>query len=163
MHLSLTVAVSAALLSVCSATPQPSNYQLHEKRNVLHRNSGLVKRSKLDGGTILPIRIGLTQNELHKGYGWLMDVSHHESSNYGKHWTAEEVNRAFAPSAETVQTVRDWLIVSGFDNERITVSDNKGWLALHATVEEAEKLLKAEYYQHDHPLDANKFKIGCDA
>lgn len=56
----------------------------------------------------------------------------------------------FAPDQATVDTVRAWLIESGLDPKAITHSDNKGWLAFHATVEDAEKLLLTEYHVYEH-------------
>lgn len=160
MRLLEVAAAVAALVSLCEAIPSASNYVLHEKRATSHNS--ITKRSKLDARSVLPIRIGLTQRDLHMGYDWLMDVSHPESDRYGKHWTAEEVNKAFAPTAETVQAVRDWLMSTGVADERITVSDNKGWLAFESTVEEAEKLFKADFYQREHHKDEAKYMVGCD-
>lgn len=67
----------------------------------------------------------------------------------------------FAPTAEAVQAVRNWLTMSGIDESRIVHSDNKGWLAFDATVEEAETLLLAEYYEHEHRHSPN-VRVGCD-
>jgi len=67
----------------------------------------------------------------------------------------------FAPSAETVQAVRDWLVTSGIANHRITHSDNKGWFAFDATTAEAEGLLHTELYEHEH-ADTGKWSVGCD-
>ena len=50
----------------------------------------------------------------------------------------------------------------GIRDSRIVHSDNKGWLAFDATVEEAEKLLLTEYYEHEHRHSAN-VRVGCDA
>lgn len=164
MHLSTFLTAGAALVS-CGLTlsiPRDVEYVIHEKRDQQHASSALTKRSPVAGNAMLPFRIGLTQRGLEQGYDQLMDVSHPESKNYGKHWTAAEVNKFFAPTAETVQTVRDWLIQSGIASHRITVSDNKGWLAFDATVAEAEELLRAEYYEHAHHSDENKFTVGCD-
>lgn len=67
----------------------------------------------------------------------------------------------FAPSDETVDAVRNWLINSGIVGERITHSDNKGWLAFDASVEESEALFLAEYYEHEHAT-SGAVRIGCD-
>lgn len=52
------------------------------------------------------VRVGLKQSNLDKAYKYLMDVSHPSSPNYGKRWTPEQVTEAFAPSDETVSSVR---------------------------------------------------------
>lgn len=162
MKLIGVVAAGATLLSLCGAIPSTSTYVLHEKRDHMMTpvHVKMAKRSKI-ANTMLPIRIGLTQRDLHLGYDHVMDVSHPASLNYGKHWTAEEVNKVFAPTAETVQTVRDWLISAGIILERISVSDNKGWLAFDASVEEAEQLFRTRYYKHEH-RDPQKYTVGCD-
>ena len=79
-----------------------------------------------------------------------------------RHWTAAEVNKAFAPSAATVNAVREWLVSTGIDHRRITVSDNRGWIAFDATVEEAEDLLGAQYHEYGHS-DEDKYTLGCES
>lgn len=158
----VTAGVALAGSSAALSIPRDSKYVLHEKREEHRAAFSLTKRSKIGFGSILPVRIGLTQRDLHRGYDWVMDVSHPESQNYGKHWTASEVNKAFAPTAETVQAVRGWLIQSGIAEDRITVSDNKGWLAFDADIEEAEELFRTSYYEHEHRSDSTKYSVGCD-
>jgi tripeptidyl-peptidase-1 len=68
----------------------------------------------------------------------------------------------FAPAEETAQAVREWLLMFGIHDSRIVHSENKGWLAFDATVEEAEKLLLTEYYEHEHRHSSN-VRVGCDA
>ena len=84
-----------------------------------------------------------------------------ESDKYGKYWSMEEVYAAFAPPRETVRSVREWLAASGIHGSRVIQSDNYGWLAFNATVDEAEKLLKTEYHEHEHKYSAN-VRVGCD-
>jgi subtilase family serine protease len=88
--------------------------------------------------------------------------SHPESPKYGQYWTQDEIHDLFAPAEETIQAVREWLQMFGIDDSRIVHSDNKGWLAFDATVEEAEKLLLTEYYEHEHRHSSN-VRVGCDA
>jgi hypothetical protein len=68
----------------------------------------------------------------------------------------------FAPSEKTVAIVREWLVSSGISAERITHSDNQGWLAFDATTEEAEALLHAEYHEYEHARTGNVV-AACDA
>lgn len=67
----------------------------------------------------------------------------------------------FAPSAEAVDEVREWLHAAGIDKSRVVHSDNKGWLAFDAYAYEAEKLFLAEFYEHKH-MSTDSIKIGCD-
>jgi hypothetical protein len=60
------------LISLSGAIPTPVKYTLHEKRSSPSR---LWKRSeRADRDAILPLRIGLTQNNLDDGYAHLMAV-----------------------------------------------------------------------------------------
>lgn len=109
---------------------------------------------------VLPMRFALTQSNLDKADAFLMDVSHPDSPNFGKHWTAKQVAETFAPSQESVDTVTAWLRNSGIAPERIKKSQSMGWLTLNATVAEAEELLKTRYYLHKHKL-TGKPHVGC--
>lgn len=67
--------IAAALVAFgigCNAVPTPAVHVLHEKRSSLPR---LWERgSRVESDAILPVRIGLTQNNLENGYQYLMDV-----------------------------------------------------------------------------------------
>ncbi|KAL8737578.1 MAG: hypothetical protein Q9181_001556 [Wetmoreana brouardii] len=107
------------------------------------------------------MRIALTQSNLDKAEEFLMDVSHPDSPNFGKHWTHEEIANKFAPSSETVDTVTSWLTSSGIASERISRSQSLGWLKFDATVAEAESLLKTEYHVYKH--DMGKPHVSCSS
>ena len=80
-----------------------------------------------------------------------MSVSHPKSENYGNHLTPVEVVDTFAPSAATVEAVKEWLSSSGFSDERLKISKNKGWLhVMNATAGEIESLLDTEYHVFTH-------------
>jgi tripeptidyl-peptidase-1 len=66
----LCAVLAAAALS--GAAPSSVKHVLHEKRD----KSALdwVKGDRVESNAILPVRIGLTQNNLEKGYDYLMDV-----------------------------------------------------------------------------------------
>ncbi|KAF7198229.1 Aorsin, partial [Pseudocercospora fuligena] len=139
-----------ACSGLATALAVPHDHVLHEERGDLG-SSGWVKGERVRPNAILPVRIGLKQNEanLDRAYEFLEDVSHPTSSNYGKHWTSEEVIEAFKPSDETVETVRQWLIDSGIPSASITHSDNKGWLALHIPAHQLESLLHTTYHEFE--------------
>jgi tripeptidyl-peptidase I len=98
---------------------------------------------------VLPLRFALSQPNIHAIEHFINDISHPDSPNYGKHWTPAQVAEKFAPSHDTIQTVKDWLLQS-FSSERIRVAKTKGWIEVDATVEEAEKLLNADYHVYKH-------------
>ena len=90
-----------------------------------------------------------------------MDVAHPSSENYGKHWTPEKVRETFAPSSNTVDAVRDWLVSSRISSNRVTQTMSKGWLEFNLPVREAEQLFSTKFYEHQDLTDGT-VKIGCD-
>ncbi|KAI1424911.1 protease s8 tripeptidyl peptidase [Xylaria sp. FL1777] len=164
MHLIALLQAVWALLGIATAAVVPSTHVLHEKRERHHPR--LAKRAPED--SILPMRIGLKHNAeaTIRAEEWLMDVSHPSSPNFGKHWSQDQVIDAFRPSDASVEAVTGWLVDAGIARTRITHSDNKLWLAFDATVKEAEKLLKTEYYhdgKRDVDDDNDKVMIGSNA
>ncbi|CAK4033881.1 aorsin [Lecanosticta acicola] len=107
------------------------------------------------------MRIGLKQSNLDKAHDWLNEVSHPTSSNYGRHWTQEQVIEAFQPSNETLSAVLEWLTSSGISKSRIKHTENKQWLAFDATVQEAENLLHTTYHEYELDQEGHSM-IGCE-
>ena len=70
MRLSAIVAVAFAACSY--AAPYVPAHAIHEKRD--YTPSDWVKRSRVPATATIPVRIGLTQSNLEKGYDFLMDV-----------------------------------------------------------------------------------------
>lgn len=66
----------AALLTLAAAKPVPETHVIHEKRDVAHRftTSKWVKRDRLGHNAVLPVRVGLKQQNLDSGAEYLMDV-----------------------------------------------------------------------------------------
>lgn len=91
----LKVLAALAALTLTAASPLDIPHYVHEKRAGPPR--GWTKRNALDRRAVLPMRIGLKQSNLEKTWEWLSDVSHPESENYGRHWSAKQVAEAFAP------------------------------------------------------------------
>ena len=83
MHLSSIVAAAAILLS-CTAAPAPvsSKHILHEKRN--GEPHQWRKRSRADKDYLLPIRIGLRQQNLENADKYIYDVADPKSPNFGE-------------------------------------------------------------------------------
>lgn len=155
----LKVASVSALTVLAVAAPSPARHVLHEKRS--NPASDWVKGARIESSAILPIRIGLAQSNLPKGPELLKEVSDPRSERYGKYLSMEEVHDLFAPIEDHVQTIKEWLQRSGIDGSRIVHSDNKGWLAFDATTEEAERLFRTEYYEHEHS-QSDRVRVGCD-
>lgn len=156
MHF-LLLAISA-LAAGSFALPSVDHVE-HEKRDRLPL--GWQYHEKLQSSEVLPMKIALTQSNLDKAEEFLMDVSHPESPNFGKHWSHEEIANKFAPSPDSVDAVKSWLAESGIAPERISRSQSLGWLKFDATVAEAESLLKTEYHLYKH--STGKPHVACSS
>jgi tripeptidyl-peptidase-1 len=65
-------AAVAVLLATGSAVPTRSTHILHEKRTSLPRS--WMRSDRVEREAILPVRVGLVQNNLHIGEDLLMEV-----------------------------------------------------------------------------------------
>ena len=138
-----------ATCSIALASPsQRANHVVHERRAV--EPHGWVKSHRADADHIIPLRIGLKQQNLHMLEDLLMDVAHPDSPAYGQHWTPEQIVNFFAPSESTVDSIRKWLCGSGIAEDKLRHSVNKGWIEFNATVATAEQLLNTEYHMYEH-------------
>ncbi|KAF8435043.1 peptidase S8/S53 domain-containing protein [Boletus edulis BED1] len=140
------IAASLGLLS--SAEPFRTLYNIHEKRTHIPHGWSLTRRCNPTSS--IPLRFALKQKNIEEIGNYLYDMSHPNSPNYGKQWTAGDVARTFAPTDETVGVVRSWLITCGIGEERIALSRAKGWIQVNVTVEEAEELMNTEYNVYTH-------------
>ncbi|KAI9852854.1 MAG: hypothetical protein M1838_004413 [Thelocarpon superellum] len=136
-------------LLVASVLASPvSHHVVHEKREAAPAN--WRRAARLNAEAVLPLRIALTQQNLHRGADFLMDVADPTSPNFGKHWSARKIAETFAPAPETAAAVKTWLVDAGIAADRLALSQSLNWLQLNATVEEAERLLQAEYHVYQH-------------
>lgn len=148
-----------SLAALAFAGPQLSPHVVHERRAFNPEKRGWRLARRLESATVLPMKIGLTQNNLDTLEDVLMAVSHPESPDYGKHWTAERVVEHFAPARDTVEAVVEWLGQSGISRDRLRLSASKGWIKVNATVGEVEDLLKTEYHVWED--DDGAERVGC--
>ncbi|CEJ55182.1 hypothetical protein PMG11_01453 [Penicillium brasilianum] len=141
------------------ANALPSTHAVHEKRDRVPSEWRSVGQPRPD--SLLRVRIGLKQNNLHRADEYLLDVSHPRSSNYGRYWSANQIIDTFAPSNRTMALARSWLIESGISDARIFLNRNKGWLELVATAKEAEELLHNQYFQYQN-VHTGQSVLACD-
>ena len=66
----------------------------------------------------------------------------------------------FAPTEESIDSVQTWLVASGIDSSRVTLSAGRHWLKFNASIAEVEALLHAEYRFYEHP--SGQGHIACD-
>jgi tripeptidyl-peptidase-1 len=150
----------AALARLALAFPSANTpHVLHEKRAADPYAAGWMQSHRLEARDIIPLRVGLRQQNLHKLEELLLSVSHPESPTYGEHFSAAQIVDTFAPSHETIAAVKNWLMDAGLSGDRLRLSASRGWIAVNVTAEEAESLLRTEYHVYTHPSGASQ--IGC--
>lgn len=159
MHFSLLVACSLWTATIAAPAPNSKRYVVHESRSQLP--SHWKKNAKLHGDSFMPLRIALTQSNLDRAHEFLMDVSHPESPNFGKHWSAKKIADTFAPSEETIASVISWLANHGITSDRVKQSQSLNWVHVNMTVSEAEQLLDTKYFEYKHSL-SDESHVACD-
>ncbi|KIN00382.1 hypothetical protein OIDMADRAFT_164812 [Oidiodendron maius Zn] len=157
--LSLGLLLSAALAAQAISIPVRADHVVHERRGYVP--DAWVKRDRLDPAATLPVRIGMTQQNLDKGYNLLLEVSRHDSPRYGQYYSAEEVAEIFAPSQATVDSVRGWLLSAGIEAESISQSVNKQWMQFDISTADLESLLSTQYHVYEHAV-TGKSTVACD-
>ncbi|KAG9242153.1 peptidase S8/S53 domain-containing protein [Calycina marina] len=157
----LTVAyLVATFVALCVAAPAPSSYVVHEKRET-QLDKWIKRDSKLNKDSIVPVSIGLTQRNLDNGHDFLMDVSHPDSPNFGKHWSMDKLKATFAPAPETIASVKSWLAENGIEDGRHKVSQSETWVKFDATVAEVEALLRTDYNIYT-SKDSGEERLACE-
>ncbi|KDQ11416.1 hypothetical protein BOTBODRAFT_35307 [Botryobasidium botryosum FD-172 SS1] len=142
-----------------SITHRLGSYTTHEARR--HAPSGWSKRGGLNKRATIPVRINLKQGNLNQAEKLLMAVSHPDSPNYGQHYSAKEVADLFAPSRESIDAVKDWLISAGLHPHRLQYSHPKGAVLVDMAIEEIEDLLQTEYDIYEH--ESGQPHVACDS
>jgi tripeptidyl-peptidase I len=66
------LSVVATIAALVNAAPAPIKHVLHEERTILSRD--WTKGARIEKSAVIPMRIGLTQTNLEKGYDYLMEV-----------------------------------------------------------------------------------------
>ncbi|KAK9780096.1 putative Protease s8 tripeptidyl peptidase [Seiridium cardinale] len=161
MRFAILASLLATLAVAVDAKPlgRTIDHVVHEERSVARRSWTRTRR--LHGLRPLPVRIGLSQSNLHKADDFINAVSHPKSANYGKHWTPKQIIDTFAPKQESIDTVKQWLEEEGIDMDRVKLSKGRHWLEFQATVHEVERLLRTEYHVYKHNQHGN-FHFACD-
>jgi len=163
MRLTSFVLLGSILWTCANAVPSPRSHVVHEKRAVEPHVLDWTQNRRLESHKVLPMRFGLVQQNMHRLEELLLEVSHPESPKYGQHYTPKQIVDTFAPSAESIGAVMDWLIDSGISRERLRLAANKAWIHVDATVAEAEDILKTEYHVYKHPSGSEQIGMTLNA
>ncbi len=131
---------------------------VHGSRDI-PRGWSLHRRA--DPDAFIPLKFALVQSNVHNLDTYLLDVADPSSPNYGQHWSPAKVAETFRPSAESVETVRSWLVNdSAIDPHKIQLSRNGDVIRLNITVAEAEDVLGTEYYVYRSGEEGHE-RLGC--
>ena len=68
----VNLSVVAAIAALVNAAPAPIKHVLHEERTGL--SADWTKGARIEKTAVIPMRIGLTQTNLERGYDYLMEV-----------------------------------------------------------------------------------------
>lgn len=114
-----------AALAVAEAWPSKTSHVVHEERVASHR---WTKAHRLHRRGMLPVRVGLAQQNLDRAEEFVNAVAHPESPDYGKHWSRGRIAAMFASSQESIDNVKQWLRDEGIDPGRVKLSPGRNWL-----------------------------------
>lgn len=152
--------ILALIVAAAAAPSRRAGHVLHEKRAA--EPVDWIDVGRLQPSHVLPMRFGLTQQNLHLVEEMLMAISHPTSPTFGSHMSTTEVNDAFAPSKATLNSVVSWLESAGIALERLRLAHNSAWVEVNATTAEVEDLLNTEYHVYVH-TQTGKEQIGCQS
>ncbi|KAK4048278.1 hypothetical protein OIO90_005897 [Microbotryomycetes sp. JL221] len=145
---------SASLVAAVFAAP----LRVVEKRST-YPSSWRRLNDQPSPDMIIPLKFGLTQQNLDRLDEVLESIAHPDSVTYGKHWTKDQVRDFFAASDESTRAVRSWLIEEGL--EEVELSHSKTWLTVKVPLSKAEQLLAAKYHSFEH--ESGEQRIACDS
>ncbi|KAJ5486893.1 hypothetical protein N7530_001193 [Penicillium desertorum] len=90
----------------------------------------------------LKLQIALAQGDTAGFEEAVMDMSTPDHPSYGNHFhTHEEMKRMLQPSAESADSIRDWLESAGITR----IEQDADWMTFYTTVETANELLAANF------------------
>lgn len=95
------------------------------------------------------MRVALPQSNVQEAEYELLRASDPESSDFGKHWSHDRVNRWFLPDQNHIDEVVLWLRRSDY-RSKVILSPCKGFLFFNSLVSEMEPLLPTSYYIYKH-------------
>lgn len=154
LRLSIFSLISLVISSSCSPLEQKSSSSIIFEKRELPLPVGWQREDLVDASFVLPLKIGLKQQNLDKLEEELLAVSHPDSPKYGKHWEPQEVADYFSPNIESISAVQDWLHANGIAKYRHKLSIGRTWLHANVTVSEVETLLNTQYYWYNHSSGA---------
>ncbi|OAA74179.1 alkaline serine protease AorO [Cordyceps fumosorosea ARSEF 2679] len=155
----ITALIAGGFLPAAFAVPA-ANYKLHDQRISLHAQ--YTKGQAATGSAFVPARIALKQQNIEKAEKLLLEISEPGSPKYGQHLAAGDIANLFAPSEESINSVKSWLTASGVPAGSIKVSNSKGWIHFNTTASQLGSFLKTEYH-HYTTADGSRTFLGAES
>jgi tripeptidyl-peptidase-1 len=132
--------LSASLLSIAALTV-PSVLAASLRDQLPGVPAGWSVSSTPDASQSITLKLAVKQQNIDQLEGLLRSVSDPSSTNYGKYYTADQVNALFAPSTGSVDAVTSWAKSSGLENNL----DRGLHIAIKTTIGEANKVFGANF------------------
>jgi tripeptidyl-peptidase I len=155
----LAVASQLSCILAHPATAKTDFYAVHEKRSSLP--AGWSRLSSANPYAPITLRVGLKQGNLHLGDEKLAEISDPSSAEFGKHWSPQQVAQFFAPSDESISSIRQWLEGVGIDQKDVKLSKSKGWIHIGTTVNKASELLDTSFNVYENENEG-LLHIACE-
>ncbi|TIA76390.1 subtilisin-like protein [Aureobasidium pullulans] len=107
--------LSASLLSIAALTV-PSALAASLRDQLPGVPAGWSVSGTPDASQSITLKLAVKQQNIDQLEGLLKSVSDPSSPNYGKYYTADQVNALFAPSSGSVDAVTSWAKTASLDN-----------------------------------------------
>ncbi|KAF2466926.1 subtilisin-like protein [Lindgomyces ingoldianus] len=141
-----TILFTAALLSLCAATPLQSRYVVKETHRVPHEFS---REGNAPSQALIRLSVGLKQGRFHELEKQLYEISDPDHSHYGQYLSLDEVNELVKPKDESLELVQEWLH-QHVDPKNINYSPARDFLTFILPVAKVERLLETKYSVYRH-------------
>lgn len=119
------------------------------KRGYAIKEEGALPRGwarhheRLDKSQLIPLKIGLVQQNLNQAEKLLYDISNPRHDSYGKHMSADEISALLAPAQESVDRVMEWL--SSHEIPTAVTERVGDFIHVLVPINKAEIMLDTEY------------------
>lgn len=152
--LSATQAIAIAWMAA-TVSAASSRFGAHAVLEEVVVPSGFNPVGAPNPNTAVKLQIALKQRNITGLTDKLMDISNHESPNYGKWLSREEIAEFTAPTDETLSKVKAWLAEAGIAESAVS-QDSPDWMTVEIPVSSAETLLNTKYAVYTDSLSKNR-------
>ncbi|KAI0199767.1 tripeptidyl-peptidase 1 precursor [Astrocystis sublimbata] len=135
----------AAAQTVFASPVARSGYSVKDSHDVPR---DWVKSARAPGDHVMNLQIGLKQSNFDELEKQLYEVSDPDSSKYGNHLSAEQVEELVKPSKETSDLIHEWLGDHGIVPSSYSAA--KDWVTVKLPISDIERLLDTEYHIFEH-------------